>query len=349
MMGWFSRLRLMKLHNIWLPLRMTVSCSLLLILATASGRSQTCFTSEDMDAATRSALQSAATRYFDMAARGDTSALKQNSIASLASNFSGLEGTIKENQPNLSGGHAAARPPFLLKAEGTAPLPKAEFLCGIFGPGGQTTNSAEFIIPNLPPGTYGVVTLDVSTPKNPYMVSFVLQQQGTDWKIGSLFIVAAQINGHDSNWFITQARAYKGKGQNHNAWLYFIQGRQLAVPVPFMYTQLTDKLYDEAQSVKPPDFPANGTTVDLPGAAGKTYKLTEIFPLPVGQDFDLVVKYQAADVSNTGETFQENMAVMSALLAKFPELRDAFTGIVARAVEPSGKDYGSLMAMKDIK
>jgi hypothetical protein len=64
---------------------------------------------------------------------------------------------------------------------------------------------------------------------------------------------------------------------------------------------------------------------------------------------DLLVKYQAADVSNTGQTFQENMAVMKALITKFPELRDAFTGIVARAVEPSGKDYGSLMAMKDIK
>jgi hypothetical protein len=40
---------------------------------------------------------------------------------------------------------------------------------------------------------------------------------------------------------------------------------------------------------------------------------------------------------------------MKALLVKFPELRDAFDGIVARAVEPSGKDYGALMKMKDIK
>jgi hypothetical protein len=30
-------------------------------------------------------------------------------------------------------------------------------------------------------------------------------------------------------------------------------------------------------------------------------------------------------------------------------LRDAFDGIVARAVEPSGRDYGSLLAMKSIK
>ena len=69
----------------------------------------------------------------------------------------------------------------------------------------------------------------------------------------------------------------------------------------------------------------------------------------MGRDFDLVVKYQSADVSDTGKTFQDNLAVMKALLAKYPEFRDAFAGIVVRAVEPSGRDYGSMLAMKDIK
>jgi len=41
--------------------------------------------------------------------------------------------------------------------------------------------------------------------------------------------------------------------------------------------------------------------------------------------------------------------VIKALVAKFPEFRNAFAGVVARAVEPSGRDYGTLMAMKDIK
>ena len=62
-----------------------------------------------------------------------------------------------------------------------------------------------------------------------------------------------------------------------------------------------------------------------------------------------MVKYQSADVSDTGKTFQDNLAVMKALLAKYPEFRDAFAGIVARAVEPSGRDYGSMLRMKDIK
>jgi len=62
-----------------------------------------------------------------------------------------------------------------------------------------------------------------------------------------------------------------------------------------------------------------------------------------------VASEDAADVSDTGKTFQDNTAVMKALVAKYPEFRDAFAGIVARAVEPSGRDYGSMLAMKDIK
>jgi hypothetical protein len=320
-----------------------------LLFCTSSGFAQACFTADDMDAATRSALIAAANRYFDMVARGDSASIKQNSIPSVANDFAGIEGTIKENQANLSGAHATARPPFLLKAEGTAPLPKAEFLCGVFDARGQTKNSAEFVIPNMPPGTYGVVTLDVPTQNSGYTVSFVLQQQGADWKVAGFFPRPATINGHDSNWFISQARTYKSKGQTHNAWLYFLQGRELAMPVPFMYTQVTDKLFEEAQASKPADFPMDGNTADLTAAGGKTYKLTAIFPLMVGQDFDLVVRYQNSDVSNSGATFQENMNVMRALLTKFPELRDAFAGVVVRAVEPSGKDYGSMMPMKDIK
>ncbi len=88
--------------------------------------------------------------------------------------------------------------------------------------------------------------------------------------------------------------------------------------------------------------------IDL-AAGTKTYKLTELFPIPVARDFDLLVKYQTADVSDSGRAFQDNTAVMKALVAKYPEFRDAFAGIVVRAVEPSGRDYGSMLTMKEIK
>jgi hypothetical protein len=323
----------------------------LLTLLICAGRvnAQTCLTAGDMDEATRTGLISAAKRYFDMAARGDVAGLRQNSIASMAADFSGTDTAVKDHQVAFAGAQATARPPYLLKAEGTATFERAEFLCGVFGKNGQTADSAVFVIPNLPPGNYAVVTLDVSTAKLAYTVSFVLQQEGKDWKIGGFHVKETQVAGHDATWFAERARAFKAKAQNRNAWLYYVEARDLAVPVTFMSTQMTDRLADESDTVKPPDLPVSGNTVEL-AAGGKTERLTALLPLGVGQDLDLVVKFQSADVSNTSQAFQENMAVIKALVAKYPEFRDAFDGVVARAVEPStGRDYGSLLPMKEIK
>jgi hypothetical protein len=316
----------------------------LVFLSVKSVSAQTCLTASDMGEAPRSALVNTAKRYFDMAARGDAASLRQNAIPSLAGSFSGIETAVKDNQSNLSGAQAVPRSPFLFKAEGTAPIQRAEFLCGVFNKSGQTSDSAVFVISNLPPGTYGVVSLDVAGPKGPYTVSFVLQQQATEWKLGGFYAKPSQVGAHDGNWFAEQARSFKAKGKLHDAWFYYLEARELLAPVPFMSTLTTDKLYDEMQSVKPADLPPT----DLP-TGSKTFKVTELFPIAMDKDLDLVVKYQSADVSNTTQAFQDNTAVMKALVTKYPELRDAFDGIVARAVEPSGRDYGSLLAMKSIK
>jgi hypothetical protein len=320
-----------------------------LLLALAPARAQTCLSDGDLDPAIRTALETTAKRYFDMVARGDSVSLQQNAIPSLASDFSGVEAAIKDNQANFAGAQATPRPPFLLQQPGTAPAQRAEFFCGVFGPNGQTANSAIFVIPSLAPGNYGIVILDVPGTKQKYTLSFVLEQQGTSWKLGGLYAKPAEVAGHDGNWFMQRARDFKAKGQARNAWFYFLEAHELLTPVDFMSTLATDKLYDEAQAVKPADLPTAGNgAMDL-ATNGKTYKLTTIFPLVVGNDVDLVVKYQAADISDTGKTFGENMAVIKGLVAKYPEFRDAFAGVVARAVDPSGRDYGTLLPMKDIK
>lgn len=320
----------------------TLACSVL------SSHAQSCQTSSDLDDATRAAITTAGQRYFDMAAKGDAASLRQNAIASLVSDFSGIENTVKDLQQDLAGAHAATKSLFLLDAEGTAPLPKAEFYCGVFGKNGQTSGSAVFYLDNLPPGKYAVVLLDATSPKARTSFSLILQPAGTDWKLGGLYIKPAQVAGHDADWFVARARDYKAKGQLHNAWFYYLQARSLISPLPFMSTLATDKLYDESQNLQPAGVPANGKTADL-AAGAATYKLAAIFPEAVGNDLDLIVKYQVADVSNANQTYQSNVAVIKALAAKYPEIRDAFAAVVARAVDPAGRDYGTLLAMKDIK
>lgn len=316
----------------------------LALASTLAVQAQTCLTADDLDAATKTALLGTAESDFQSIARGDSATLRQNAIASLAANFSDVETAVKDNQSALSAAKPTVRSPFLLQAEGSAPLERAEFLCGVFGAHGQTADSRVFVIPNLPPGNYGFVTQDVTTGKGAYTVSYVLEQQGSVWKLGGLYIKPSDVAGHDGNWFATRARELKAKGNNHAAWFYFQEARELLVPVPFMSTSTTDKLYDEAQTGKPTDLPPS----DL-AAGGKTFKLTAMFPLVVENELDLVVKFESASVANTTATYQDNLAVMKGLLAKYPELRDNFGGIIARAVEPSGRDYGTMLHMKDIK
>lgn len=309
-------------------------------------RAQSCQTSSDMEQGPRAAITAAGQRYFDMAVKGDAASLRQNAIPSLASDFSAVENSVKDHQQDLAGAQATVKAIFLL--DGSTPVAHAEFYCGVFGKNGQTASSAVFYLDNLPAGKYGVALLDATSAKGRIMVSFILQQTGTDWKLGGLYMKSAQVAGHDSDWFLARAREYKAKGQLHNAYFFYMQVRSLISPLPFMSTLASDKLYDESQSAQPADVPSSGKPVDL-AAGTATYKLTAIFPEVVGTDLDLIVKYQAASVSDTTVAYQNNSAVIKALVAKYPEVRDVFAGVVARAVDPGGRDYGTLLAMKDVK
>lgn len=321
---------------------------LLVLACLPSARGEECQISNDMEEGTRAALTAAGQRYFDMVAKADSASLRQNAIASIASDFSGIEGIVKDHQPALAGTQAAARPPFLLEAAGNAPIVHAEFFCGVFSKSGQTANSAVFYLNNLPPGKYAVVLLDAASAKPPQTVSFVLQQVGNDWKLGGLYVKSQQFAGHDSDWYAARAREYKAKGQAHNAWLYYLEARELISPLPFMSTAASDKLYDESKGTEPADGPTEGKTASL-SAGTVTYQLTALFPEAVGDDLDLIVKYSASDVSNTNQAYAANVAVMKALVSKYPEVREAFAAVVARAVDPNGRDYGTMLAMKDIK
>src|SRR5215469_2963873 len=333
------------------PLRRNISPVLdviFLVLVTSAVSGQICQTSADMDATVHNAITSAGQRYFGLATKGDAASLKQNSIPSLASDFGGIENLIKERQPDLAGAQATIKNAFLLDNEQGTPNTRAEFYCGVFGKNGQTANSAAFYLDNLPPAKYAVVVLDATSAKGRTMFSEVLQQMGTGWKLGGLYVKSAQIAGHDSDWFLNQARQYKATGQTHNAWFYYQEARSLISPLPFMSTLATDKLYDESQNLQPADLPAGGKTVDL-AAGGSTFKLTSVFPEVVGNDLDMIVRYQSANVSNTNLAYQDNLNVIKALVTKYPEVRGAFAAVVARAVDVSGRDYGTLLAMKDVK
>jgi len=315
-----------------------------IVLVFASGAvAQTCSTGSDLDTATNTAIQAAARQYFDYAAHGDVFNLKQNAIPSLQSSFGGIEGVVIGQKPDYTGAQATIQNVYLLDASGAASSGRAEFFCGVW----MTPTFASFAINNLPAGRYAVVTQNVTGAKVSYMLTLILKQEQSAWKLAGYYSKPAEIGGHNADWFLTKAREYKSKGQNHDAWFYYLTAWDLMGPVDFMSTPKRDKVGDEMQSVRPADVPADHP-LDL-AAGGTTWKITRMFPERGNDGLVLVVKYQSPDVSNTQKTFDDNMAVIKAVVNKYPEYRDAFAAVVARAADPSGHEYASLLAMKDVK
>ncbi len=323
-----------------------VGAVVLLMIVTMSlpSLAEDCKMGADLDPAVKQVVETTAQRYYQWAATGNLNNLQQSAIPTVKSDFSGIQSVISERKADF-GPTATVRNVYQFDAPGTAPIERAEFFCGIF----NSPDHVTFAIPNLPPGRYGLAILDVQGGKQPMTVSFIMQQYTSGkWKLAGFFARPTSLAGHDGNWYLNQARTYKSKGENHNAWMYYLAAWDLSAPVPFMETAGLDKISEEAQSAKPVDMPAPDKPVPLT-AEGKTYNLTNLFTVPVSDGLGLVVKFQVPDVSNAAQTYQDNVAVMKGLVAKYPELREGFSSIVARAVAPNGQDYGTLLAMKDIK
>lgn len=203
-----------------------------------------------------------------------------------------------------------------------------------------------FSIPNLPAGMYAVV-IQKAAGKDPITLTLILQNLG-GWKLAGFYPRLDSISGHDGEWYLSKAREFKASGQTHNAWFYYLTAWDLTAPVNFMSTPQLDKIAQEMQSARPGDLPSDASPLTL-SANGKSFKVTELAAVPVEGNLDLRVRYQNPDAGNSGVAFQDNMAVIKAIVAKYPEVRDAFDSVVARAVDTSGHDYGSLLPVKNIK
>jgi len=305
---------------------------------------QTCDSGPDLDDATRTAIDATAKQFLNMSKNGDVAGLKANAIPQIMGDFNAIEQAVVTNKQYLADGNSTVSGTYLLDAsEAKAPLARADFYCGIY----NSPDRLSFSIPNLPPGKYAIVIQKVNG-KDPITLSLVMQDIGGAWKLAGYYPRLDAIGGHDGEWYLTQARAYKAKGQSLNAWFYYLTAWDLTAPVNFISTPELDKIADEMQSARPGDLPSQSAPLSL-SANGKVFKVTEITAVPADSNLDLRIRYQNPDAADSGVAFQDNMAVIRAVVAKYPQLRDAFNSVIARAVDTSGHEYGSLLPVKDIK
>ncbi|MDR3749101.1 MAG: hypothetical protein P4M04_13270 [Acidobacteriota bacterium] len=331
--------------RLWLTWRIHCLGLLVFMLASAAiGLPQSCFNGPELDAPTRSAIESAAHRYLDMSAKGDVAGLKANAIAAIIGDFGSIENAVVTNKQFLADGPSTITGTYLLDAsQSKTPLARADFYCGIY----NSADRVGFFISNLPPGRYAVVIQNVKG-KDPVTLTLILQDVSGAWKLAGYYPRLDTIGGHDGQWYLTRAREYKPKGQAHNAWFYYLTAWNLMAPVNFMSTVPLDKLADEMQTARPSDLPSADAPMNL-SAGGKTYRATEMTAVPVENNLDLRVKIETSDAANPALAFQDNMAVGKAIVAKYPEVRDAFSAVIVRAVDNNGHDFGSVLPMKDVK
>ena len=315
-----------------------------LISGSSSLSAQSCSTGPDLDAATKSAINSAATQFLNMSKNGDVAGLKSNAIPAITGDFSSIEQAVVSNKQYFAEGQGSITGTYLLDAsQAKAAMQRADFYCGIQ----NSPDRVDFSIPGLPPGKYAIVIQKVNG-KDPITLTLILQEMGGAWKLAGYYPRLDAIGGHDGEWYLTQARAYKAKGATHDAWFYYLTAWDLSAPVNFMSTPKLDNIAKEMQTARPSDLPSQDAPLTLT-AGTKTFKVTELAAVPVDNKLDLRIRYQNANAGNSGIAFQDNMAVIKAIVAKYPELRDAFDAVIARAFDSNGQEYGTLLPVKEIK
>src|SRR4051812_25160764 len=159
--------------------RLIIGTALVVLALVWQAKAEQCSTSAEMDGATKSAVQSTASQWFNYVVQGNSQALAAAAIPDIASNVSGVDGILQEHKAALAGASASVRNVYLLDATGTTPqLDKAEFYCGVF----NSSNKVGFTLQNLPAGRYALVIMDVQNSKIPYFYSFLMRQEGNSWK-----------------------------------------------------------------------------------------------------------------------------------------------------------------------
>src|SRR5205807_4063663 len=237
-------------------LSLKILAALLMVAGSIPARPQTCQMRDDIPAQVKTAIENSAAQISEQASHSNVDAIRGNAIPSLQSSFNGIASAVNDNKPAFIGSRAQIRSSFLLDTGATA-SPDGRFYCGVFEASGMSAGSAEFDLPGLPAGKYGIVIQDFIGNRGPYSLTTIFQDL-SGWKLAGFYVRPQAALGHDGIWYLEHARDYKSKGQNHNAWFYYSTSWDLLAPVTFMDTRLLSKVIQESNGVQPKDVPAGG-------------------------------------------------------------------------------------------
>ena len=274
---------------------------------------------------------------------GNADAVKAMTVASVAASFEGIAQSIQSLSPQIQGAAFTIGSMYQLNASDLkTPQEETQFFCSV--PGSSLVVTAT--IPQLPPGIYLLALLHATGVQHPQQVALILQKDGDDWKLAGFFVRPMSLGGREGVWYWAQARQYAQKRQDWNSYFYYETAAFLLTPVDFLMSPNLEKLQKEAQTVRPPELP--GTEPMKLAGNGQTFEITSVRTDGFAGELDLVVNYRAKDVSDPVAARTEILALMKALLAGHPELRQAFHGLWVYANAPNQRPYAIELPMGDI-
>lgn len=306
----------------------------------------TCTTQSQMTEAQRAVYVQATQALAAEIQSGNVSAVKGNTIASVAAQFDSIAGTIQSVSPNIEGAALTIESVYSLRATDLKSPQDTQFFCSI--PGSQLL--INITIPQLPPGDYAFAVVHATGVRQPQQISLILENDpvgSAQWKLAGIFVRPLTAAGHDGVWYWMQARAYANKKQQWNAYFYYQTAEYLLSPVDFISSPNLDKLQKEMSSVRPDDLP--GVEPMKIVANDQTFDITNIRTDGSLGGLDLVVTYKTSDVSDPVATRSRNVEIMKALLSRHPELREAFHGLWVYANAENQRPFAIELPMNQIQ
>ena len=265
-------------------------------------------------------------------------------IPSVAGNFGGIASSIQRLSPDLAGATLAVTSVYDLDATDAQPGEDAvQFFCGV----AANDLHVIFNIPRLPAGRFAFAIVEATGVKNPQRLSMLLEQNAGAWQLAGFFPRPLMSAGHDGVWYWEKARAFNKAGHPWSAYLYYQTAAYLLLPAEFVDSNNFDKLVQELRTATPGGLPgAQPMTVNVDGSPISITNLHTDGNTFGG--FDLVVRYETADVSNLAAARTKSVALMKALLALHPDWKEAFHGMWVFADAPNQQPFSLELPMSEI-
>jgi hypothetical protein len=323
--------------------RRLVGAAALCLLSATSAEAVTCTTQAEMKGPDRDAIVTAARAIATRMQANDANGVRAATIPSVAGNFGGIASSIQKLNPDLTGATLAVTSVYDLDATDAQPGEDAvQFFCGV----AANDLHVIFNIPRLPAGHFAFAIVEATGVKNPQRLSMLLEKNAGTWQLAGFFPRPLLSAGHDGVWYWEKARAFNKAGHPWSAYFYYQTAAYLLLPAEFVDSNNFDKLVQELRAATPGGLPgAQPMTVNVDGAPVSVTNLRTDSALG---GFDLVVRYETADISNLAAARTKSVALMKALLALHPDWKEAFHGMWVFANAPNQQPFSLELSMPEI-